>query len=270
MYPELFVLHIGANEWVIRAYSLFYFFAVLLSVCGTFVYARRYGFAQKQLIIFLIAVSVAGFFGARLLHIVTNEEAYTSGIYKYFALDMEGFALSGGLVSVIVVGWLVAKKLQLDFWSLGDISVIFLGVGIVFTRIGCFLNGCCFGAVTQMPWGVQFPILSHAHQYQISHGIGSIFHVFPVHPTQLYEAMAAIIGSVLAFYLIYKKTRPGTAILVFGVWFAIFRLINMHFRVMPITFDASYYFYPTFYISVIIVCIVIFAYRSKKRVIFKK
>ncbi len=44
---------------------------------------------------------------------------------------MKGFAISGGIAGAIFVGWLVAKKLKLDFWKLGDVSVVFLGVEMV-------------------------------------------------------------------------------------------------------------------------------------------
>lgn len=254
MHPELFSIQLENFIWVVKAYSFFYFIATLVVVIGTFWLARKRGFEKKPLLIFLVSVAISGFVGARFLHWLTNWQAYQAGKYDLLSLNMEGFAISGGIVSALIAGYAVCQKLKIDFWKLGDTSVIFLGFGIAIARIGCFLNGCCFGKSTSLPWGVNFPELSQAHQYQLSHGIGSFFGVTAVHPTQLYEALAALIGSLMAAYFIRKKVPTGFAILLFGLWFSFFRLINMYLRVMPSTFDAPEFFYPIFYLGVMITC----------------
>ena len=58
----------------------------------------------------------------------------------------------------------------------------------VFGRIGCFLNGCCYGKVCDLSWAVKFPGLAYA-----------------VHPTQLYEALYDL---VLFFFLNYRRKQP--------------------------------------------------------------
>jgi phosphatidylglycerol:prolipoprotein diacylglycerol transferase len=265
MHPELFVVHWGNFIWVIRAYSFFYFLGILLVLGGTFWLARKRGFERNKLIIFLSSVLVSGFAGARILHFLTNRSAYASGEYNLFSLSMEGFAISGGIMAALLVGWFVSKKIKLDVWKLGDTSVVFLGLGIAMARIGCFLNGCCFGKVTNLPLGVRFPELSQAHQYQLAHGMGNFFGANPVHPTQIYEALAAIMGSFLAVYFIRKKSiSSGVAILSFGLWFSFFRLVNMRLRVMPGTFDAPDFFYPVFYLGVMIIC-ACFLYEKLKQ-----
>jgi len=254
MHPELFVVHWGNFILVVKAYSFFYFLAIFSTLVGTFFLAHKRGFEKNKLVIFLLSVSLGGFMGARVLHFLTNRNAYTSGEYDLFSLDMQGFALSGGIACALLVGWVVAKKLKLDFWKLGDTSVVFLGVGIAIARVGCFLNGCCFGKKTTLPWGVHFPNLSQAHQYQLSNGIGNFFTASAVHPTQIYEALAALVGSVVAVYFIRKKYPAGVAILVFALWFSFFRIADMQLRAVPSTFDAPDFFYPLFYISVMAGC----------------
>lgn len=264
MHPELSIINLGDFNWVIKSYSFFYLLALVVVILGTFLLAQKNGFLKNKLILFLGLVSIGGLFGARLLHFLTNKEAYLSDKYDFFSLDMEGFAISGGILGAILTGWLVSKKLKLDFWRLGDISVIFLGLGIALARIGCFLNGCCFGKRTSLPWGVNFPELSQAHQYQLSHGMGSFFGVFAVHPTQIYEALAVIFGSLIALFIIRKKYQSGIAILSFGIWFALFRLFNMQLRVMPSTLDVYPLFYPILYVSVIIICSILLIQKIKK------
>jgi phosphatidylglycerol---prolipoprotein diacylglyceryl transferase len=254
MHPELFTIQLGNFIWTVKAYSFSYLIATLVVVFGTYFLARKRGFKKNPLLIFLASVTISGFLGARILHWLTNWQAYSLGKYNLFSLDMEGFSISGGILSALIIGFTVCNKLKIDFWKLGDISVVFLGLGISVARLGCFLNGCCFGKNTNLPWGVTFPNMSQAHQYQLFNGVGSFFGVSAVHPTQLYEAMAAIIGSLIALYIIRKKYEPGVAILFFGIWFALFRLFNMQFRVMPSTYDAPKFFYPVFYLGVMMVC----------------
>jgi phosphatidylglycerol:prolipoprotein diacylglycerol transferase len=265
MYPELLVINFRDFHWIIKSYSFFYFLAVVVVVWGIFFLSSENGFRKKDLIIFLLVTCGSGFFGARLMHFLTNREAYLLEKYNIFSLDMEGFAIAGGIMGAVLSGFWICKKLKIDYWKLGDISVIFLGFGIALARIGCFLNGCCFGKKTSLPWGVNFPELSQAHQYQLSHGMGSFFGVSAVHPTQIYEALAAIIGSLMAIYFLKKKFTKGIAILFFGIWFASFRLFNMQLRVMPITLDVHPFFYPIFYMSVIIICIGLICEKLKNK-----
>src|SRR5262249_21325337 len=56
-----------------------------------------------------------------------------------------------------------------------------LGIGI--GRIGCFLNGCCFGLPAKVPWAIKFPPGSYSN---------FVFPSQPLHPSQLYLAAAGI------------------------------------------------------------------------------
>ena len=261
MQPELFTFQIGTYSHTIMAYSFFYTLATLVVVGGTFVIAVHKGINKKHMVILLMAITMSGFVSARLWHIVTNWSLYASKQMSMYAWDMEGFAIVGGLIGAIISGYIVSRILHMNFWMLGDLSVIFLGIGIALARIGCFLNGCCFGHIANLPWSVRFPVLSSAHKYQIVHGEGSIFGTYAVHPTQIYELVAALIGSVIAWYLMKKKYPHGVAIAAFGIWFATFRLINMHFRVFPDSLHVSWGFYPLIYSTFIIACCAIVAYK---------
>lgn len=213
--------------------------------------AKKNNVNFKHALIFLAILLVAAFVGARLLHGFTNFGYYHQHPDRWLALDTQGFALFGGIIFAIITSILTARILKINLWKIGDGLAPFLGVSIALVRIGCFLNGCCFGKETNLPWGVTFPFFSPAHKYQLSHGAADIFSIHPVHPTQLYELIAALIGSGIALYCIKKKLPDGIAILAFGIWFALFRLGNYFLRVTTDTFDAPAYFYPTLYVLLI-------------------
>lgn len=77
-----------------------------------------------------------------------------------------------------------------------------LGVIVIFGRVGCFLEGCDFGAPSSVPWAVRYPADSHAFGRELAQGLvrATDGASLAVHPAQLYEALvgAAMIAVVLA------------------------------------------------------------------------
>ncbi len=265
MHPELLSLHLFDSDIIITSYSFFYVVAVLFVIVGSYISVTRNYFSHRQTICMLSAITVSGFIGARLLHFTLNPEVYTNGQLHILNLHMSGFTIVGGLVFAIIAGVVTGKICHINVWRFGDHVVPYLGFGIAIARVGCFLNGCCFGYVTGVFWGVKFPLLSYAHQYQMTHGIGDIFMVANVHPTQIYEMLAVIIGSIIAIMINRKNIFPGAAILFFGMWFSLFRLINMFFRQMPESLTLSQSQYNLIYISIFIFCGILFVYQLKRQ-----
>lgn len=101
-----------------------------------------------------------------------------------------------------------------------------VAVGAAVGRIGCFLNGCCHGAPSDLPWSVCFPAGSHAWARQVNDGLitpESLISL-PVHPTQLYSALAGLL--VLAVLLLYSHRddrSPGQVIAVLMLAYALTR-----------------------------------------------
>jgi phosphatidylglycerol:prolipoprotein diacylglycerol transferase len=90
------------------------------------------------------------------------------------------------------------------FWLMTDVAAPAVAIGIAIGRIGCFLNGCCYGAVCDRPWAVCFPAGSHAWVRQVDAGLISPWATIslPVHPTQIYASFAgfALLGLLLAYF----------------------------------------------------------------------
>ncbi len=231
----------------ISSYSFFTVLALLIVLIGTYIFGRSRGFERKPLVFILLATSVSAFVGARLMHLATNFSLYERQPWRLFSLDFVGFAIYGGGLTAILTALVMLKFFKQNIWNFGDTIAPFLGLGVVSMRIGCFLNGCCFGKETSVPWGVTFPYFSYAHNYQISKNIEHMFFVSPVHATQLYELAYALLGTLLATFILKKKMSDGLAILVFGLVYTIGRFINYFLRVPPTTFEAPFYFYPVLY-----------------------
>jgi phosphatidylglycerol:prolipoprotein diacylglycerol transferase len=100
-----------------------------------------------------------------------------------------GLAYYGGFLFAVPVGLYYAKRKQLGILRIADVCSPVVAFGLFFGRLGCFLNGCCYGRPTDLPWGVDFPtVAGHVH----------------VHPTQLYES----IGCLALFALLLFVAKP--------------------------------------------------------------
>ncbi|MFA5185958.1 MAG: prolipoprotein diacylglyceryl transferase family protein [Patescibacteria group bacterium] len=262
MFPTLF----KAYGLSLSSYAFFLALAAAIGIFGGYSFAVKRGFGKRSTKIALAAVSVSALVGARLLHMLINWSFYVAHPWRIWAMDTVGFSLFGGIVLATLVGIAVCRKLKLNAWKLGDTFAPFIGLGIAAMRVGCFLNGCCFGRETDLPWGAIFPVLSPAHRYQLSQSTADMFTVHPVHPTELYELAAALICSAISFAIIKRKLPDGLAILVFLILFSSFRWLNYHLRVSPATFDAPSWLYPVFYFAIIFCCSILTILRLRKKV----
>ncbi len=249
MYPQL-----NFGLFTVSAYSFFTAAALAVAVVGSYLYALRRGFKSADCLLMLFGMGLSVFIGARFFNVVVNYEWYRSDPARIFSLDDAGFSLYGGIIFAIIAGLLIARMQKISTWKFADTVTPFIGIGITLMRIGCFLNGCCFGKVTSLPWGVKFPPYSPPHLYQISQNPFSAFTVLPIHPTQIYELIAAVLGTLLALAILKKKKPDGTAFLVFAIFFTAFRWLNMQFRVLPYSEAVINLWYPLFYAAIILVC----------------
>jgi len=133
------------------------------------------------------AVLVWGFAGARLFYVIQNLSYYAAQPLKIFAVWEGGLIFYGGAIAACLGFWLTARRKKLPFWKILDFIVPYGALTHAFGRIGCFLNGCCYGKACDLPWAVRFPELPYA-----------------VHPTQLYEAFYDL---VLFMFLIKRRKR---------------------------------------------------------------
>ncbi len=179
-----------------------------------------------------IYVFCAGIVGARIFYIIQFFESYRNNLISVVKVYEGGLVFYGGLFGGIIAIIVFAKKNNLPFFKLIDIAAPSVALGLGFARIGCFLNGCCFGKVaSHIPWAVQFPRMTDemnvspafAHQYRLGLVTLSDTHTLPIHPTQLYSFFSDIVlFFVLSVFFKYKK-KDGEILLLFGMVYPIIR-----------------------------------------------
>jgi phosphatidylglycerol:prolipoprotein diacylglycerol transferase len=275
MSPILAQFHVGDHLLVLRAYSTFYVLAWLVALAlGTVVAWRRGSCWWRVLVTFAGALAV-GVAGARLLDLGVNWGYYAGDASRIYALQFRGFSLYGGLILALVTGAVLSRAFHLPLWHLADGAVPALAAGIVLMRTGCFLNGCCFGTVTSLPWGVTYPVGSAAWAQQLTTGetglLGFAGAIRPVHPTQIYEMIAALALCGLSLWLLLRRdasrvrrTPSGVPFLAFALGFTLFRFGDNYLRARLPTIAAPVWFYPALYLTISAGVTGLIAWRLRK------
>jgi phosphatidylglycerol:prolipoprotein diacylglycerol transferase len=207
VFPE--ILQWGAIH--VRSYGLMLAVSFLVGTWFALREARRLRLDEDKLVSVILVALVAGVLGARAMYVIEHVEQFRREWGSVLALWQGGLTLYGGVVTGAAAGLVVARRLGLPMWAVADALTPSLALGMMFGRIGCFLNGCCYGRPTSMPWGVVFPADSFA---------GLEFGTAPVHPAQLYFAAAGFVLFALTWALRERIRTPGvlfwTFIALFG------------------------------------------------------
>jgi phosphatidylglycerol---prolipoprotein diacylglyceryl transferase len=142
--------------------------------------------------------------GARLTFVAAHWHLFRDRPAQMWRRDIGGQAMFGGLIAVPISLPLLAS-LEVPFWAFWDIGVVIILIGMVFTRIGCLLNGCCAGRPTTSRLGLVLRDRAGIVRRRI--------------PTQLLEA--ALGATVLVMvWLVPMDANPGTMFLTANAGYA--------------------------------------------------
>ena len=211
MHPD--ILHWGVLH--IRSYGLLLAIAFLFGTWVSLREARRLGLDEDRLITVILVVLVSSVVGARALYVLEHVQEFRREWGSVLAVWQGGLTLYGGVVAGTVAGLIAGRQLGMPMWTVADALTPAVALGTVIGRVGCFLNGCCYGVPTSQPWGVVFPSDSFA---------GLEFGNAAVHPSQLYFALAGLLLFVLVWLLRKRFRVPGTLFWIFLGLFALIRI----------------------------------------------
>jgi phosphatidylglycerol---prolipoprotein diacylglyceryl transferase len=125
-----------------------------------------------------------------------------------------GLVYYGGIPAGLLAAIWICRKRNLNLLSLGDIVIPSLFLGMAFGRIGCFLNGCCYGDRCDLPWAVQFPMGSVPDMALVLRGfVGADQDLtMRLHPTQLYSSLDGLFLFFLTHAYFPFRPRNGAVI----------------------------------------------------------
>ncbi|MFP4498112.1 MAG: prolipoprotein diacylglyceryl transferase [Vulcanimicrobiota bacterium] len=186
MKPVLFEL----GNLKIYSYGVMMVVGYLAALLFNYKNAHKAKLSRDEAIDITIYIFFSGLIGSRLVYILLNLEKYIPDWKKMFAFNQGGLSWHGGFLGAGICIYLFCKIKKIKVLPVADLLFTTSILGLALGRIGCFLNGCCYGKACSLPWAVTFP--SHRHP-------------IPVHPTQLYEMFLDLI--IFAFLLYWLKKR---------------------------------------------------------------
>lgn len=183
MHPILFEI----GTFTVRSYGALVALSFLISFYLLHGEAKRKNFYPDKIPDMTLAMLIFGIIGARLLHVAVNLDYYKSHSSEIALIWRGGLAVYGGILFAIIAGWAFAVKNKIPFLKTSDLVVPYVALGQSIGRIGCFLNGCCFGRDD--------------------------------HPVQLYAALALLSVFVILRLAGQKRHRPG---FIFGLYMVLY------------------------------------------------
>ncbi len=165
----------------IRGYGVFLMLAIALSTLLTIWRAkRRWNYPVDAILGIVFVAAFCGICGARLFYVVeywpdVRGASLGSTLINIVDITNGGLVVYGSILGGIaaVIAYLALKKLPI--LATLDLFAPALLLGVSIGRIGCLMNGCCFGGPCDAPWGVVFPSGSPAHQLQVEEGAASLY-----------------------------------------------------------------------------------------------
>jgi phosphatidylglycerol:prolipoprotein diacylglycerol transferase len=225
MFPTLF--HIGPIP--IRTYGVMVLIGFLLALWYAMATARRRMAGRKpeepgvitpeHVFDMAIVGLFVGIVGARLLYVLLDPGEFRERPLDILKTWTGGVTVVGAILAGIPYLWWYCRRHRLPFLAFADIAAPAFALGQAVGRIGCFLNGCCYGHACDLPWAMRFPLDEQGRLW-----------TQPSHPTQLY----ATAMSLLIWFLLDRRSRRshpvGELFIGYLTLYCISRFIEEHFR----------------------------------------
>jgi phosphatidylglycerol:prolipoprotein diacylglycerol transferase len=236
MHPEI----VSFGPFAIRTYGLFLATGFLVSILFAAWRAKKAGLNPDYVYNLSFWIILSSLIGARLYYVVTHYDEFRAPSNLPFVsrlahefvnmfwpigtngqIGINGLVFYGGLIAATVATAVFLRVHRLSIPRFMDILAPSLGIGIFFTRIGCFFNGCCYGKPTDSFLGVCFPPESAA---------GYFYPGQALYPTQLFQSAWGL-AIFLALLLVDRYKRfDGLTALAFFLMYAVARFTVDFYR----------------------------------------
>jgi prolipoprotein diacylglyceryltransferase len=184
--------------------------------------AERRGYPALRSAGVLVCCALVVLIGSKLLYVAeTIFFPFDDHVPPAVRSSLHGFRIPGGVLPLALLAPAICSPFRLPWRPFGDLEIPLMAAALVFIRVGCFLNGCCFGKLSSLPWALSFPPESWVFRYQVSQGWlpPKAAASLPVHPLQLYFVAAAGITLVMLLAVPRRLLRPGQRQLLFYTLF---------------------------------------------------
>lgn len=195
----------------IRSYPAMLYLGLVAGVIAGNIAAHASGINPLRTYIATLVLIFIALIGSRILYVATHPPLLRSGFVAFWGRQQGGYSMYGGLPAALLGSFPVLHGLRLSFGGFWDVAIFTILVGMIFARVGCFMNGCCCGRPYQGCGGVYLPDASGAWKRRL--------------PTQIFEAFLAALLLVGGLVLRPHLQTPGTLFLVLAAGYAAGRFV---------------------------------------------
>jgi phosphatidylglycerol:prolipoprotein diacylglycerol transferase len=189
MYPE--ICKIG--PFTVYSYGFMLVAAFFIGSVLASIQAKKEKINPDLIFNMCFTVFISGVVGARIFYVAENLDFYLKNPAETIMLQHGGLSWFGGLILGIISGIVYLKLKKIAIYKILDLIAPFVVLAQSIGRIGCLLNGCCFGKVSQ--YGIYFPL-----------------HKAVLIPIQLYSSLVLI---VIFIFLRFLQDRPHKQGIIF-------------------------------------------------------
>lgn len=216
----------------IFGYGMMLFLAFLASTNLAAWRAKREKLDPELLYDLALWVFIGGLIGARLFYVIQYWGDRINSVGDVFRIWEGGIVLYGSIMGGTAAFFLYRLIRPFPLLPLLDVVAPSLALGIALGRVGCFLNGCCYGDLCDLPLGVSFPSESPPWKAQVVLRLldPKARWSLPVHPTQLYSAFDGLLLLFLTSAYYPLRRRDGEVMALLMVTYPISRFLIEYLR----------------------------------------
>ena len=187
--------------------------------------ARRENIPADNIADVTLWLMVGAIAGARIAYVTTywREEFADQPFSEVFMIQHGGLVYYGGFLGAVVAGIIYIRWKRMPLWKTADVLAPSIALGSVFGRVGCLLNGCCYGRPTDLPWGMTF---TNPQAHNLS---GTPLDV-SLHPTEIYDALLNLFLYIFLAWLFRRKKFDGQVFVTYLLCYAVTRSVVEYFR----------------------------------------
>jgi len=228
MYPVLFKI----GPFAAHAYGFMLALGFLLGILTSIYFAKKESIKSETILNLAIYVIISAIAGARLLYVLVDWNYFSGHPLEIIMVQNGGLAFLGGLILSLLTILVYAKISKVPPLKILDAVTPAGFLGYSITRIGCFLNGCCFGVPTQLPWGIVFPPGSPA---------AAAFPGEALHPVEIYASLTTFAIFLVLTWIYRSKKFDGQIFFLGLIFYSIYRFLMEFLRFEPKWVSLSIY-----------------------------